>query len=268
MKKDLLNRLIFGTIYVILFLLAILLSKKSYIALISIFATISLWEFTRIIKFKNIIPFILLPASIYFFIEYAISNVIFYLLLFTLLCSARLLLHLFTKDSKYPIDPLSKLDLCLRYIILPFSFTILLPLINGEYQPNIIIFILVLIWTNDSFAYLTGKNFGKRKLFERVSPKKTIEGFIGGLIFSVLLGIVIGIYFHTFGILHWIIIALLVSILGTLGDLIESKFKRQANIKDSGNIMPGHGGILDRLDSFIFITPFIYLYIHYIVNFL
>ena len=126
---------------------------------------------------------------------------------------------------------------------------------------------LIFIWVNDSFAYLVGKNFGKTKLFESVSPKKTIEGFLGGLIFSL-----IAAYFIThqhdnprITLLDWMIIAAILSILGTIGDLIESKFKRQANSKDSGNIMPGHGGMLDRLDSLFFAAPFVYLYLYFII---
>ena len=119
----------------------------------------------------------------------------------------------------------------------------------------------MLIWTNDTFAYLVGKNFGKHKLFPSVSPKKTIEGFIGGLLFSVICGILLGKYF--IGVKHiyfWVVIAIIVSIFSTLGDLIESKLKRIAGVKDSGTIMPGHGGILDRLDSIIFVIPFINLF--------
>lgn len=122
-----------------------------------------------------------------------------------------------------------------------------------------------MIWTNDSFAFIVGKNFGKHKLFESVSPKKTIEGFIGGMFFAVIVGVLIGNYSNSFSILNWITIAIIVAVIGSLGDLVESKFKRQANVKDSGKIMPGHGGLLDRLDSLFFLAPFVYLYIHNIM---
>jgi len=125
--------------------------------------------------------------------------------------------------------------------------------------------ILSIIWVNDSFAFLIGKNFGKHKLFPSVSPKKTIEGFFGGLVFSLLAALFISKFNLDFSMLNWLIIAVLVSSLGTTGDLVESKFKRQAGLKDSGNIMPGHGGILDRLDSLLFAAPFVYLYINYII---
>ena len=122
-----------------------------------------------------------------------------------------------------------------------------------------------MIWVNDSFAFLVGKNFGKRKLFVSVSPKKTQEGFLGGLAFALIAAFIISKLNTDFTVVNWLVIAVIVSVIGTIGDLVESKFKRQANIKDSGTIMPGHGGILDRLDSLLFAAPFVYLYINFII---
>ena len=160
-----------------------------------------------------------------------------------------------------------RLFLQLIYLVLPFYFLISIPFIFGDYQPEILICILIFIWVNDSFAYLVGKNFGKNKLFKSVSPKKTIEGFIGGLVFSLIAAFFITQQHNNqkITLLDWMIIAAILSIIGTIGDLIESKFKRQANIKDSGNIMPGHGGLLDRLDSLFFAAPFVYLYLYFII---
>ncbi|CAA0143540.1 phosphatidate cytidylyltransferase [Tenacibaculum maritimum] len=264
--SNLLTRAISGFIYVSLFLSAIFFSEKSYIILTAIFASISLWEFAKMIRFKNIIPYLLLPCIIYLFVAYASANNLFLVAIITLLCSFRLVYHLYSENITYPNTFFDKMDLCIRYVILPFSFLIVLPFVNNIYHPSIVVAILVLIWINDSFAYLVGKNFGKRKLFERISPKKTIEGFIGGVIFSLIAAFVISQYLPHFNTLSWIIIAAIVAIFGTLGDLVESKFKRQANVKDSGNIMPGHGGMLDRLDSLFFAAPFVYLYIHYFLQ--
>ena len=110
---------------------------------------------------------------------------------------------------------------------------------------------------------MVGKSIGKHKLFERISPKKTIEGFLGGIGFALIASYFISKYFlmlpekNTY---IWLIIAAIVGIFGTIGDLVESKFKRISEKKDSGNIMPGHGGILDRLDSVIFVAPIIFLF--------
>ena len=134
------------------------------------------------------------------------------------------------------------------------------------FVPNpslIIIIIFLMIWINDTFAYLVGKTFGKHKLFEKISPKKTIEGFLGGAVFTIAFSFFIPMLFGWVKEDNrwiWIVQAIIIVIFATLGDLVESKFKRSANVKDSGNIMPGHGGILDRLDSIIFAAPFIFLF--------
>ncbi len=146
------------------------------------------------------------------------------------------------------------------YISISFILLTQLSRIDGHFNPKIIISLFILIWVNDTMAYVVGKSMGKTKLFESVSPKKTIEGFVGGLTFSILISISLAQYYVAQPILSWIIIALIVGVFGTMGDLIESKFKRIAGVKDSGRIMPGHGGILDRLDSIIFAGPFVFLF--------
>ena len=146
---------------------------------------------------------------------------------------------------------------------MPFIIITKIPFgING-YNPKIIIGIFILIWTNDTFAYIVGKSIGKHKLYEKISPKKTIEGFLGGIVFAVLASYLIATYYiegKQTAQFIWLGFALIVGVFGTIGDLIESKFKRIANVKDSGAIMPGHGGVLDRLDSVIFVAPFIFLF--------
>lgn len=263
--RTLITRTISALVYVAIFLFAIIFSPKTYIGLLLFFAVICLWEFSKIILLKNILPYFLLPLTVFYLKEHASKQVILILILLTLISSFRLLYHLYSINKIYPSTFLGKIDLSIRYIILPFSFLILLPFINGTYQPRLIIFIIVLIWTNDSFAYLVGRKIGKTKLFERVSPKKTVEGFLGGMFFTIIAGVIIGYYSDVLSWLNWIIIAVIVSVFGTLGDLVESKFKRQANVKDSGKIMPGHGGLLDRLDSLFFLAPFVYLYIHFLM---
>ena len=152
----------------------------------------------------------------------------------------------------------------LVYIIIPFSLFVKIPFLNttSTYDPYVILGIFALIWSNDVFAYLIGKNFGKHKLIERVSPNKTIEGFIGGFVFTYITGYFISNYCDSLLSYQWLAIAIIVSVFGVLGDLIESMFKRQAGVKDSSNLIPGHGGFLDRLDSVIFATPFIFVYLY------
>jgi phosphatidate cytidylyltransferase len=132
----------------------------------------------------------------------------------------------------------------------------------GTYDPLIILSFLSLIWISDSAAYVFGVSFGKRPLLKSVSPKKSIEGFIGGVIFSILLSLFFSFYINiNFSMVQWLIIAVVTSVLGTLGDLVQSQFKREAGVKDSGKWLPGHGGLYDRMDSIIFAAPFIYLLI-------
>ena len=147
------------------------------------------------------------------------------------------------------------------YLSSAFIFIILIANYYEEFNPNILLGSFILVWVNDSFAYLVGKNFGKQKLFPSISPKKTVEGFLGGLFFACVSSYFIAKFTDTLGFTSWLILGIIVSVLGTIGDLIESKYKRQAGVKDSGVIMPGHGGLLDRLDSIIFAAPFIYLFL-------
>ena len=170
-------------------------------------------------------------------------------------------------DKVQSITKVSKYLYLLGYIVLPFIFITKISFGINNYNPKIIIGLFIIIWTNDTFAYIVGKSIGKNKLFERISPKKTIEGFVGGVVFAVFAGYLISkLYirpnpnFSEKSILIWTIIALLAGVFGTIGDLIESKFKRIAGVKDSGKIMPGHGGILDRLDSVIFVAPIVFLF--------
>ncbi|MDY0781127.1 phosphatidate cytidylyltransferase [Tenacibaculum sp. IB213877] len=261
--ENFITRSISAIVYAGIFLFAILFSAETYIGLITLFAGICIWEFSKIINYKSYIPYLLLGlCSAFVFVERPTISKTWIILLVTLFSAVKLLIDLFSEKLTSK-SKLTTLIVQIEYLVLPFFFLTLLPFLNKEYHPNLIIYIILIIWTNDSFAYIVGKNFGKRKLFERISPKKTIEGFIGGLIFSIIIGFIIGKYSALFTIGDWIIIATIVSVFGTMGDLVESKFKRQANVKDSGTIMPGHGGLLDRLDSLFFLAPFVYLYVHY-----
>ena len=131
----------------------------------------------------------------------------------------------------------------------------------GKYFDNsLILAFFILLWANDTFAYLTGVSIGKHRLFERISPKKSWEGFFGGLFFTILISLILSKFFNLYNIKHSVAIAVIISIFGTYGDLFESMFKRNIGIKDSGNILPGHGGILDRFDAVFVALPMVFLY--------
>ncbi|MCG1035598.1 phosphatidate cytidylyltransferase [Polaribacter sargassicola] len=263
--SNLLKRSLSGIIYVLIFLSAILISKESFIVLTSLFAILCIWEFSKLIDFKGVIGYIFFGLTLFLMLKRPENYAVVGILGITIISSLSLIYYLFIKKDITFSNDRSKLGLLVRYPVFSMIFLVFLPNYQGEYNPYLMISILIIIWVNDSFAFLVGKNIGKRKLFPSVSPKKTIEGFLGGLFFALVSAIFISKFNDDFTVVNWLIIAFLVSVIGTIGDLIESKFKRQANVKDSGNIMPGHGGILDRLDSLLFVAPFVYLYINFII---
>lgn len=137
----------------------------------------------------------------------------------------------------------------------------------GADGPRLVFFLLLVVWLGDSGAYYVGKTFGKHKLSPRISPKKTIEGLLGGVAASIIAAIVIQLtFFKTFPLLHAIIAGVILSIAGVIGDLAESMWKRSAAVKDSGTLIPGHGGFLDRFDSILFTAPILYCYWTLIVH--
>ena len=147
------------------------------------------------------------------------------------------------------------------YSVMPFALLHELVFLNGSLQqsstflPNILLGIILLIWCNDTFAYLGGSIFGKHKMIERVSPGKTWEGTVIGVLAGFGGSFIIAAYEPDIKPLFWLMTGIVVPIFATLGDLVQSVMKRQANVKDTGSIMPGHGGILDRFDSLIFVSP-------------
>jgi phosphatidate cytidylyltransferase len=127
--------------------------------------------------------------------------------------------------------------------------------------PNLVFFLLLVVWLGDAGAYYTGKRFGRTKLSPRISPKKTVEGLIGGVMMSIITAVVIHLtFFPEFPMLAAIVMGAVLSVAGVIGDLAESMWKRSAAVKDSGSLIPGHGGFLDRFDSILFTAPILYVY--------
>ena len=133
--------------------------------------------------------------------------------------------------------------------------------IGRFFDHKLILAFFLLLWSNDTFAYITGVSIGKRRLFERISPKKSWEGFFGGLIMTIVISLILSKYFDFYSMQDAVIIAAIVSVFGTFGDLMESMYKRSIGIKDSGHILPGHGGILDRFDAVLLALPMVFVYI-------
>lgn len=170
-----------------------------------------------------------------------------------------------------PILNISVMLFGVGYTLIPFSMLIMLSNLSPEKSTNILLVLgmYILIWSNDTFAYLIGKSFGKRPFFNRISPNKTVEGAFGGILLTLLVSLILSILTSELSVLFWLISALIIAPTSIFGDLLESTFKRSVDLKDTGTLIPGHGGILDRLDSFLFTVPFYYFwsltYFNYLV---
>jgi len=267
-KKVFLTRVFTAIIFAVIVIFLLNFNKFTVFIFLAIVGFSTAFEYVKIKMDDNagirdlvIAPFLFGSAPI--LIDYFTSSLNFVgfllLLLGAIIFSIYLLFKLFTnKSSKTKTDFMIYLEV-LFYIGIPLLLTENM-FLSGDGARAIIIFILILlIWTNDTFAYLSGSMLGKNKLMPSVSPGKTIEGFIGGGVFTLVVSLVLYNYFNMYSIIFYVLMALVVWLIGTSGDLIESKLKRSYSIKDSGKIMPGHGGFLDRFDSFIFVLPYVVL---------
>lgn len=257
--KEVLRRAITGVIYVVLLLSAVFLNSDAFDFLFMVFGLACLYEFKRLVKIKGYYIFIAYLALWWTFI-YLVQDrtLITVLMLLTITVDLALLGYLFTKKSQR-FNSVQKFLIALFYIGGGCIFLTMIPYKDDEFAQFLIMGIFILIWVNDSFAYLVGKTLGKTKLYPSISPKKTLEGYIGGLIFASLAAYILAQYEESLTMTEWMFLAFIIVIMGGFGDLLESKFKRVAGVKDSGAILPGHGGMLDRLDSLVFAAPFAYL---------
>lgn len=267
-NKRIISGLVFGVIFI-----ASLKSHLSFAALTFIFGIMCSYEFNKLLNQKSNSQYFIFSVMFLFFsitehyLNMNFQNNSFFedlkdtLLILSIFVSIFLVRDLFSSKN-LPKFLRKKYINFIFYISSSFVFIYLISNFYGFFDPSIILGCFILIWINDSFAYIIGKKFGKQKLFYSISPHKTVEGFLGGLFFCCIsASFVSRLINDSISTPKWLIIAIIISIFGTLGDLIESKFKRNSNVKDSGNIMPGHGGILDRLDSIIFASPYIYLFL-------
>jgi len=265
--KELFIRAISGIIYVLLLVGSLYIQEGSVI-LLAILGILSLTEFSNLIKLKSFfqyIIFIIIYGGFWYISLYknnlkGSEEAIQILLVVTIFVNLILIKDLFA-EKKIPLFESKRYIATTFYLTSGFIFMLLIANYKNNFTPLLLLGGFILVWVNDSAAYIVGKNFGRQKLFPSISPKKTVEGFLGGLFFACIASYFIAQYTDTLKFTNWLILSIIVSVFGTLGDLIESKFKRQAGVKDSGVIMPGHGGLLDRLDSIIFASPIIYLFL-------
>lgn len=261
--NNLIQRSITGALFAIVVLGSILWDPYAQAIVFSVFMVLGLLEFYNLFNTHN---FVQVSKEIGIFIGLFIFSllvgvsfqwlpIISILFIFPLFFT--LILAELWRKKEHPLINISVLVFGIIYVVIPFFLTIDLNLRSTSYLPTVIGMYL-LIWTNDTFAFLTGKLIGKTKLFKRISPKKTWEGTIGGVIVTLLLGYLIGAFINKGEEMFWVISAMIIAPCAIYGDLLESLFKRSLDIKDSGTILPGHGGILDRFDAALFAIPFFY----------
>lgn len=284
--KTLITRTITAAVFVVVLLAGIC---WNYISFSALFFLVSIWgliEFYQLSEKLGAKPYkvlgLFLGILIFLYTIVVNTNAVLFLpmeSIFPLILVVFFFTFIITLFDKKPnaILNLAYTITGLLYAVVPFTLLLNITCMDRAYTFNnvtnvwyndcapynfhYVLGIILLIWASDVGAYLVGSLIGKHKLFERISPGKTWEGTIGASILNIGCAVIIANWFPELALKHWIVISILVSVFGTIGDLVESMFKRQAGIKDSGKIMPGHGGILDRFDSLLFVSPFVYAYL-------
>lgn len=258
-----------GIVYIGIIVGCIFWGSIPFSIMAALFGVCAVIEFKKICEgiSDNSIPALFLDAAGVIFLSF--SWLWFPLLGWICIYICRLILELYLKND-HPIKCLSVSLMSQIYIGIPLACMTFM----GKYIGlHFILAIFLMIWINDTGAFVVGTLLGKHRLFERISPKKSWEGFIGGWAFNLLAGWLFAIgggYFWDvkWNVITWLIFATMITLFSTWGDLVESLMKRSLHIKDSGNIIPGHGGILDRIDSLLLVMPssFIFLIIDLILN--
>lgn len=252
---------------------SIVAHQYSFVVLMAVVMLLSVREFYNItlpMRTPNrvsslYLPIILLFAAALYAGAYLYANGVIsghYLLVVPALMFLYFTLEVFA-DSKDAFNNISLNVVSLTYLVFPFMLVQFLVLGTEGYSWRPMMAVLFLIWANDVSAYMVGRQIGKTKLLPRISPGKTIEGSAGGVVGCAL--IAVGLYYlmpvEGWQIVDWVVIAVLTSTFATIGDLVESMLKRNLGIKDSGTLLPGHGGMLDRFDAFYFTVPFVVAYL-------
>lgn len=254
--SELAKRTVFGSLFVIVVIGSIFLDYWAFFAVMLITVTIGSKEISQLMAKEDssgLTPVTIILGTLFFVFSVVFRNHSRILQIVLLLLP--MLIALFSTKHSFEKTVLSCWTAML-FVALPCI------LMMYMYDKCLLIILFCLIWINDIFAYLTGMAFGKHKLFERISPKKTIEGSLGGLIMTVLVAFLVNHYWiHILGEWEMMGLAAVVVVFGSLGDLCESMMKRQAGVKDSGKVIPGHGGILDRFDATFLAVPFVYCYL-------
>ena len=275
--RNLIVRTISGVVLLGIVLGAAFGGPYAYGSFLLLIVVVGMWEFYNIAAATGAVPHrtLGLAAGIVLFVtsfflfhgfvsmpqsESGVDMLIGGILYFAALIPLCFIVELF-HESETPLRNVATTLMGIFYVAFPMSLMLFIPvLITGEWKPEAFLFYLFIVWGNDVFAYLTGIAIGKHKMSPRISPKKSWEGFAGGVVGAIAMGAV-GSFVVGGSLGMWLGLAAVVAITSVFGDLVESMFKREAGIKDSGKIMPGHGGVLDRFDALLISSPFAFVYL-------
>ena len=256
--KELIIRSLSGLLYVALIIYSAYWSNSTLLIVIFVFSSLALFEFQKLIHYKSPISFIVFGLLAYQLYTDQVHPVLHFTFLGLTLATSLYLTYCLIKEKRFPSEPFQKSGISFFYLVGSGYFILASTKLNGLDNNYLTVLMYLFIWTNNSLAYIFGKSWGKNLLFPSISPKKTWEGFWGGGLSCFALGLAL-IFFET-GLPKWNfpLLSIMIVITATIGDLIQSKFKREAKVKDSGSLIPGHGGFFDRMDSVLYTAPFVY----------
>lgn len=270
--NNLITRTLAGAVFILLIVGSLLLGNVTFGILCLIVIIFSLDEFFKLMKRlkmnDDVLPAVSMASASFislmlFMNELTGPQFLSIIFLFFLI----MMIIQMSKNQRNPIMNSAINIFSLVYLFIPFACLYLIGFFNNYVWTNtfsheILLCFFILNWVSDTGAYLVGSAFGKHKLMERISPKKTIEGSLGAIVTTIIASYLLSMFYDQVSLLDWIVIAILIVTFGTLGDLFQSLLKRKAEVKDSGNLIPGHGGIMDRFDSVYFSAPVVFVYLN------
>lgn len=265
--NNLTQRIVTGLLGSAAIITGVCINEWTYCAVFFLICLLSLLEFYKLAGLDGLFPQTwfgtLCGVAIFllsFFIERGAISYRYYFFIFPIV-SCVYMIKLYKKFERKPFTNIAFTFLGIVYVAVPFALLNVAVFVDETYNFEVIFGCLFILWASDTGAYFAGTFLGKRKLFERISPKKSWEGFFGGALLALIFAFGLSRYFHTLSLSQWMTIGIIIIVGGTFGDLVESLLKRSMEIKDSGSSIPGHGGFLDRFDGLLISAPFIVAYL-------